>query len=200
MRDEGRFPKDHLVGKNWSVWKSWGREGGSNFFKQSGLSVAPKPECGITQPGSRIAFDTVLTSSSSSPSTTISLVALVGLYKKVGKSSKQAINQDFDSMTTTAQAQRAAVVKTSQHFCWITLYHHNTTPGSFIHNTNVIIQQLGLNTVLIIQQQHDTGCKDWQIMYYHFVDFLFQLIFIININFITWLHHIKLYCLLKWES
>ena len=45
---------------------------------------------------------------------TISLVALVGLYKKVGKSSKQAskqaINQHFDSMTTTAQ--RAAVVKT----------------------------------------------------------------------------------------
>ena len=38
----------------------------------------------------RIAFYAVLTSSSSSPSTTISLVALVGLKEKVGKSIKQA--------------------------------------------------------------------------------------------------------------
>ena len=56
--------------------------GGLNFLKGSGLSVAPKPECGITQPSSRIAFHNVLTSSSSSsslPSTTISLLALVGL-------------------------------------------------------------------------------------------------------------------------
>ena len=86
--------------------------GGSNFFKGSGLSVAPKPECGITQPSSRTAFHNVLTSSSSlsiSPFTTISLVALVGLYEKVGK----AINQHFDSMTTAAQ--RAAVVKTRLH-------------------------------------------------------------------------------------
>ena len=35
--------------------------GGSNFLKGSGLSVAPKPECGITQSSSRIALYTVLT-------------------------------------------------------------------------------------------------------------------------------------------
>ena len=82
-------------------------DGGSNFFKRSGLSVAPKPECGITQPSSRNAFYNVLTSSNLSPSTTISLVAVAGLQEKVGK---QASNQHFDSMTTTAQ--RAAVMKT----------------------------------------------------------------------------------------
>ena len=75
----------------------------------------PKPECGITQLSSRFAFYNVMTSLSSSsisPSTTISLVALVGHWEKVGKAIKQSINQAskiFDSMTTTAQ--RAAVVK-----------------------------------------------------------------------------------------
>ena len=40
----------------------------------------------------------------------ISLVeALVGHWEKVGKASNQAINQDFDSMMSTAQ--RAVVVK-----------------------------------------------------------------------------------------
>ena len=34
--------------------KNLGR--GVKFFEGSGLSVAPKPECGITQPSSRIAF------------------------------------------------------------------------------------------------------------------------------------------------
>ena len=61
--------------------------GWSNFFKGSGLSVAPKPKCVITQPISRMAFYDVLTSSSSSPSTTISL-ALVSFWEKVGKASK----------------------------------------------------------------------------------------------------------------
>ena len=70
--------------RSFSRKKIWVSEnlggGGSNFFKRLGLSVvAPKPECGVTQPGSRIAFYTVLTSSSSSPSTTISIEALVGL-------------------------------------------------------------------------------------------------------------------------
>ena len=64
-------PKIWFIKKNWSVWKinlGWG----------SGLIVAPKPKCGITQPSSRIAFYNVLTSSSSLASTTTSLVALVG--------------------------------------------------------------------------------------------------------------------------
>ena len=75
----------------------------------------PKPERGITQPSSRFAFYNVMTSSSSSsisPSTTISLVALVRHWEKVGKASKQSIKQDFDSMTTTAQW--AAVVKNTK--------------------------------------------------------------------------------------
>ena len=66
---------------------------GSNFFKGSGSSVAPKPECGITKPSSRIAFNTLLTSSCSLSSLhfrTISLGALVGLQEKVGKASNQA--------------------------------------------------------------------------------------------------------------
>ena len=91
----GGIPNDHLVEKIWSVWKELGG-GGIKFFKRSGLSVAPKLECGITQPSSRFAFYNVMTSSSSfyiSPSTTISLVALVGLYEKVGKSIKQSSNQ-----------------------------------------------------------------------------------------------------------
>ena len=72
-----------VLTKIWSVWKKlwWG----SNIFKWLGLSVAPNPECGITQPSSRIAFYNILTSSSSS---TISQVAIVGLQKKVGKSRK----------------------------------------------------------------------------------------------------------------
>ena len=65
------IPKDHLVEKFGVSKKNLG--GWSNFFKGSGLSVAPKPKCVITQPISRMAFYDVLTSSSSSPSTTISL-------------------------------------------------------------------------------------------------------------------------------
>ena len=65
-------------------------EGGQFFCKWSGLSVAPKPVCGITQPSSIIAFYNILTSS---------LVTVVGLKEKVGKASKQ----DFDSMTTTGR-------------------------------------------------------------------------------------------------
>ena len=83
--------------------------GGSNISMGLELSVAPKPECGITQLSSGIAFYNVLTSLSSLPSMTISLVALVGLSEKVGKSINQSINQHFYSMTTAAQ--RAAVVK-----------------------------------------------------------------------------------------
>ena len=78
----------------------------------------PKPECGITQPSSRFDFYNVMTSSSSSnisPSTTISLVALVRHWEKWAKqSSNQAINQHFDCMTTTAQ--RAAVVKSIESY------------------------------------------------------------------------------------
>ena len=67
----GGIPKDHLVEKSGVSEKNLG--GRSNFFKGSGLSVAPKPKCVITQPISRMAFYDVLTSSSSAPSTTISL-------------------------------------------------------------------------------------------------------------------------------
>ena len=103
-------PKRSLRRKILSVQKKY--LDGSNLFKGSGLSVALKPECGITKLSSRIAFNTLLNSScslSSSPFRTISLGALVGLQEKVGKASKQAI-KIFDSMTTAAQ--RAAVVKT----------------------------------------------------------------------------------------
>ena len=53
-------PKRSFSRKIWSVWRKklgWGVK----FFKGSGLSVAPKPECGITQSSSRIALYTVLT-------------------------------------------------------------------------------------------------------------------------------------------
>ena len=43
----GGIPKDHLVRKILVTEINFG--GGSTFFKGSGLSVAPKPECGITQ-------------------------------------------------------------------------------------------------------------------------------------------------------
>ena len=57
------------------------------------ISFAQKPECGITQSRSKIDFYIVLTSSRSSsslPSMTMSLVALVGLKEK---RASQAINQ-----------------------------------------------------------------------------------------------------------
>ena len=63
----------------------------SNFFKGSGSSVAPKPECDITKPSSRIAFNSLLTSSCSSPFPSISLGARVGISEELGN----AINQVF---------------------------------------------------------------------------------------------------------
>ena len=70
------IPKDHYEQKKIGVSEK--ELAGGIFFKGLGLSVAPKPKCGITQPSQRIAFYNVLTSLNSSSSTTISLVALVG--------------------------------------------------------------------------------------------------------------------------
>ena len=87
--------KGHELTHKWSL-----RGNPKRSFNRKNLeclkSVAAKPECGITQPISRFALYNVMStsiSSSISPSTMISLVALVGQWEKVGKSSNQASNQ-----------------------------------------------------------------------------------------------------------
>ena len=97
---QGGIPKDHIIEKIGVSEKI--SLAGNIFLRGWGWVLHPKPECGITQPSSRFALYNVMTSSSSSsisPSTMISLVALVGHWEKVGKSSKQASNQSINILT-----------------------------------------------------------------------------------------------------